>query len=269
MPLLISETNLSRGWAKLLVEAVDTPGSKVSPVVLSLTGFNEAGMPAEIPELRQAMDTALAAKEKLDVEGVAYTIFPQRLWQIAQGDRARLFHLYSKTFPRYKAMRKRENGRGLYFERLTMFDDQAPSNGNQLEWILSQYASRVGVRRSMFQATTFDPRRDHVANARLNFPCLQQVSFVPTEAGLVVNAFYATQYVFDKAYGNYLGLAHLGAFMADQMNLPLARLNVTIGVANFALTKSDGALAPLLKVARQVLLPVSAETTPAIAAIGA
>ncbi len=72
------------------------------------------------------------------------------------------------------------------------------------------------------QATTFDPGRDHVADARLIFPCLQQVSFVPTKEGLVVNAFYATQQIFDKAYGNYLGLAQLGAFMAHEMGMPLA-----------------------------------------------
>ena len=57
---------------------------------------------------------------------------------------------------------------------------RGPCDGNQLEWILSQYNSRAGVRRSMFQAATFDPARDHVASAQLGFPCLQQVSFEPT-----------------------------------------------------------------------------------------
>ena len=94
--------------------------------------------------------------------------------------------------------------------------------GNQLEWILSQYARRKGVRRSLLQATTFDPQRDHTASARLGFPCLQHVSFEPTKVGLVVNAFYATQQIFDKAYGNYLGLAQLGGFMAHEMNLPFS-----------------------------------------------
>ena len=82
----------------------------------------------------------------------------------------------------------------------------------------------------VLQAATFDPGRDHVASAQLGFPCLQQVSFEPTAAGLVVNAFYATQQIFDKAYGNYLGLAQLGAFMAHEMGMP-SRLNVMVGVA--------------------------------------
>ena len=110
-------------------------------------------------------------------------------------------------------------GRGLYFERMVMYG-RGPCDGNQLEWILSQFGSRKGVRRSMLQAATFDPGRDHVASAQLGFPCLDHVSFVPTRAGLVVNATYATQQVFDKAYGNYLGLTRLGAFMAKEMGHP-------------------------------------------------
>ena len=39
--------------------------------------------------------------------------------------------------------------------------------GINWSWILSQYGSRTNVRRSMLQATTFDPARDHVANAQL------------------------------------------------------------------------------------------------------
>lgn len=254
-PLVISETNLSRAWAKLFVTVIDRSGNKISPVMLSLTGFNEAGEIAEDPDLRTAMDGALKAKHLLDVEGVAWTIFPQRLWRIANGDRKRLFKLYADTFPRYVAMNRKANRRGLYFERLTMYGRNVPCNGNQLEWILSQYATRSGVRSSMFQATTFDPARDHVADARLGFPCMQQVAFVPTDDGLIANAFYATQYLFEKAYGNYLGLAQLSAFMANQMKLPLARLNVNVGVANLAPPKSDPALAHLLATSRSTLAP--------------
>jgi len=65
----------------------------------------------------------------------------------------------------------------------------------------------------------------------IGFPCLQHVSFVPTAAGLVANAFYATQQLL-------IGLRQLSrlgpaaAFMAHEMKIPLARLNVTVGVAN-------------------------------------
>lgn len=252
-PVMIIDTDLSRAWSRLLLGVLDGAGTEVSPLVLSLTGFGERGAAPEDPAVRQALDQLLKRKGKLKVEDVAFTIFPQRVWEMSCGDRARLFALYRATFPRWQAMNKKANGRGLYFERMVMYG-RGPCDGNQLEWILSQYGSRAGVRRSMLQATTFDPGRDHVASAQLGFPCLQQVSFEPTAAGLVVDAFYATQQIFDKAYGNYLGLAQLGAFMAHEMDMPLARMNVMVGVAKLErITKSDPDLGPLVAAAEALV----------------
>lgn len=252
-PVMISDNNLSRAWSRLLLKVLDGAGTEVSPLVLSVTGFDDNGVVPEDLAVRQAVDQLLKRKGRLKVEDVAFTIFPQRLWQMSRGERSRLFTLYRATFPRWQAMNKKANGRGLYFERMVMYG-RGPCDGNQLEWILSQYGSRAGVRRSMLQATTFDPGRDHVASAQLGFPCLQQVSFEPTAAGLVVNAFYATQQIFDKAYGNYLGLAQLGAFMSHEMDMSLARLNVMVGVAKLErITKSDPDFAPLVAAAHALV----------------
>ncbi len=257
-PTVVSDTDLSRAWAKVFLHILDGRGTEVSPLVLSLTGFDEQDELHEIAPVRQALDQALKQKRKISVEDVAYTIFPERLWQISGRNRGRLFELYRGVFPRYVAMNRRANGRGLYFERLTMFGGNVPCNGNQLEWILSQYNSRSGIRDSMFQAAVFDPARDHIANARVGFPCMQHISFVPTGDGLVVNAFYATQYVFEKAYGNYLGLAQLGAFMAHEMGMHLARLNVTVGVAKIdGISKNDAILKPVSEAARAALCSIS------------
>lgn len=264
-PIMINDNNLSRAWSRLLLRVLDGAGTEVSPLVLSVTGFDEKGVAPEDPAVRQALDQLLKRKGKLKVEDVAFTIFPQRVWEMSRGDRTRLFTLYRATFPRWQAMNKKANGRGLYFERMLMYG-RGPCDGNQLEWILSQYGSRAGVRRSMLQATTFDPGRDHVASAQLGFPCLQQVSFEPTAVGLVMNAFYATQQIFDKAYGNYLGLAQLGAFMAHEMNMPLTRLNVMVGVAKLErITKSDPDFAPLVSAAQALVSgPVGAPTRPMV-----
>jgi hypothetical protein len=251
-PLLVEEPDLSRAWAKAVLHVVEHTGLEISPLILSVTGFDD-GVPAETQAVRSALDALLLAKGMRNVEDVAFTIFPQRLWQVAQGDRARLFKFYRDAFPRYQAMNPRDNRRGLYFERLTGYG-RGPCDGNQLEWILSQFNGREGVRRSMFQASVFDPERDHVADAQLQFPCLQHVSFEPTKEGLVINAFYATQQLFVKAYGNYLGIAQLGAFMAQEMKMKLIRMNVIIGVAKFErISKTDPSLAPLLEAARACL----------------
>jgi len=267
-PFVIEEHSVSTAYAKLLLHILSHPGNEVAPLVLSIDGFDSGYDIPEDPDVRIEMDKLLAAKGKREVEDVAFTIFPQRFWVMAQGDRAKLFQYYAMAFPFYRARNRQANGRGLYFERLTMYG-RGPCDGNQLEWILSQYESRPGVRRSMFQATTFDPGRDHTASALVGFPCLQQVSFVPTASGLVANAFYATQQLFDKAYGNYLGLAQLAAFMAYEMNIPLARLNVTVGVAKLErISKTDRALQPLVAAAKACLArpaPQSVRAIPLIA----
>jgi hypothetical protein len=76
--------------------------------------------------------------------------------------------------------------------------------------------------------------------ALLVFRCLQHVTFVPMHDGtLTMNAFYATQQIFRKGYGNYLGLCRLGAFMAGEMGLKLSRVCISVGVAKMDIPKTD------------------------------
>lgn len=257
-PLLIDEEGVSRAYARLILAVADSPGVEVAPLVLSINGFLPDRTTPEDGPLRAEMDALLNSKGRMSVDDVAFTIFPEELWRLAQRNRTRLFEYFRLAWPSYRAMNPRANGRGLYFQRMTMYG-RGPCDGNQLEWILGQSA-RKGVRRSMAQVATFDPGRDHDATAQLGFPCLQQVSFVPASDGLVVNGFYATQQIFDKAYGNYLGLARLGAFMAHEMGIPLARLNVMVGVAKLErIGKTDAAMRPLIAAARQCLAPADCE----------
>jgi hypothetical protein len=250
-PLLVEDDNLSRAWSRALLRAVDFPGTEISPLLLSLTGLDNSGVPREDYAVRTSLDSALIALDFPDIETVAFTIFPQCYWELADDDRAKYYALCVDAAPRLRAMNRSANGRGLYFERLMNYGS-GPMDGNQLEWIISEFTRRLGVRRSMLQASIFDPARDHVGSAQLGFPCLQHVSFVPLGRDLVINAFYATQQLFDKAYGNYLGLVQLGAFMAKAMNLVLSRVNVFVGVAKLErVGKHNAHLQPVLAAARR------------------
>jgi hypothetical protein len=86
------------------------------------------------------------------------------------------------------------------------------------------------VRRSALQLAVFDAARDHSKAAQLGFPCLQHVTAAPTAEGLCINGFYATQYVVERAYGNYLGLCRLGRFLAHEFEMPLARMTCFTGI---------------------------------------
>jgi thymidylate synthase len=127
---------------------------------------------------------------------------------------------------------------------------------NQLAWILDEYSRNPASRKSKWQATTYDPYRDVSSTAQLEFPCLQQVSFTFVRPnGLVVNAFYATQQILRKGYGNYLGLSRLGAFMAEEMGRSLARVNVFVGVAQMDndIGKTSSLIEPVVESVRDVL----------------
>src|ERR1700720_3796353 len=96
-PVMINDSNLSRAWARLLLGVLDGAGTEVSPLVLSVTGFGENGAVPEESAVRHALDHLLKRKRRLKVEDVAFTIFPQRVWEMSRGDRARLFTLYRAT----------------------------------------------------------------------------------------------------------------------------------------------------------------------------
>ncbi|MEG4251804.1 thymidylate synthase [Microcoleus sp. Pol10D4] len=260
-PLLIEETNLSRAWSRAFLHIINNPGKEISPLLVSLTGLTN-GIAQEERGIREALDNSLIANNKQKVHTVANTIFPNSLWKRSKYDRNRLFEMYLNALPRYKALERHKNQRGIYFERLIAFGS-GPENGNQLEYIISQYKSRQGVRTSMFQASIFDPARDHVSSAQIPFPCLQHVSFVPhKDKTLTVNAFYATQQIWEKAYGNYLGLCRLGDFMAHEMGLTLGRMNCFVGVAKLdTITKSHHSLTLLKNVARNALHPTNDQQT--------
>lgn len=251
-PATISADNLSLAWAKVMLE-LSRPGiTRITPLTLVVRGYDANGVAKEDREVRIAIDEFLQAQGKRDTENVAWTIFPQRYWEISGGDREAFFDLFIESFQRVQDFNPRNNKRGSYFQRLV--DLNGGGKGpNQLKWMLDDYEAHSKARRtSKFQATTFDPARDYSSASLLEFPCLQQVSFTFDEGALHLNAFYATQQIARKAYGNYLGLSRLGAFMAHEMKLRFTQMNVFVGVAQMDVAKSDPDLVKLMKVANQL-----------------
>ena len=178
----------------------------------------------ENPLIRGVLDQELTRREKPSCHTVANTIFPQSLWN-SKRNRQLLFERYEKAWPYVKKCPA--NKRGVYFRRLTCFKN-GKGPVNQLEHIIETW-HKGNHRHAALGAPLFDPRRDHTNSQQQGFPCLQHVSFSPLgtngEDGLIVTGYYPTQYFFEKAYGNYLGLYRLGRFMAHEMGLELKQVN--------------------------------------------
>lgn len=227
-PTLIEAESISVAWGSALLKIVDNPGKILSPLLVSINNFNEDSL-TEDNEIYNELDRSLIETGNQNIKTVANTIFPYSIWKKNKQDRNKFYKNYIDILPRIKALEKIKNRRGLYFERLIKFSEEN-NNCNQLEHIINEFNQRNSVRRSMLQAATFDPVRDHSRAAQMGFPCLQHISFVPVNDYLNLNAFYATQQLFMKAYGNYLGLCRLGNFMAHEMNLNLGTVNFYIGI---------------------------------------
>jgi len=220
----VEGNNLSIVWAKTFQLAM-SPGP-TPPIFASISNPNEGDL--ERPYIRHVLDVSLSSFNESSVSTVANTIFPITMWNPSQ-DREQLYKRYKDAWPRIRQCPANRNG--TYFNRLINYTGEGTSN--QLEHIITIWngdgMKRPTRRHTALQTSIFDPNKDHSRSPQHGFPCLQQVSFTPLGAkgrnGLSVTGLYPTQLIFEKAYGNYLGLYRLGSFMAHEMNISLAQVN--------------------------------------------
>jgi hypothetical protein len=220
----IVDTNLSWAWAKAFLQVMDASGGQLHPCLVTVENFGD-GKDLEDITVRKLLDTELKRRSETSCASVSGTIFPISMWNPSlRNDAHSLFDRYNKA---WLGIRKcPANRNGVYFRRLTAFDPYEKGNEpvNQLKFIIETYKSG-NHRKSALQAAVFDPRKDHTNSRQKGFPCLQQVAFTPLPGnGMSVTGFYATQYQFEKAYGNYLGLYYLGRFMAKHLELKLTQV---------------------------------------------
>ena len=219
--LVITENNLSLAWGKAFLEVFKH--NEIAPLVVVIDNLQNTD-PPEIAGIRNALDDAMSSEGLgLSCHEVANTIFPISLWN-PQKNRSKLFDRYLQILVRIR--RHRRNLHGVYFQRLISHGSLGPEHRgvNQLEHIINTW-HRGNHRRSALQASIVDPNVDHTHQRQRGFPCLQQVAFAPQgDSGLSVTGFYAKQHMFERAYGNYLGLCRLGRFMAHEMGLTLRQV---------------------------------------------
>ena len=256
--MVIDETNLSVAWGKAFLALWRS--KEIAPLVVTIRagGGDE---PAELPIIRQDLDRTLTELGKQSCHTIANTIFPQNMWNPTLSS-DQLFQRYRKLIPYLK--RHSANRNGLYFQRFVAYgSDKGTDDGvNQLEHIIQVWKAGH-ARRTALQAAVFDPHIDHTMQRQRGFPCLQQVSFAKDDTGgLAVTGVYATQYIVEKAYGNYLGLRRLGHFMAHEMGLPFSKVTciatpaVRGNVAKYNLSSLYETVSAALEQPRLALMPV-------------
>lgn len=239
-PLIVSSNSVSGVWIGVMEALLRRGVARLTPVVAAIDVSEDAN--DDDGDLQRAIDIELTSRRLYSINTTANTIFPRSLWD-PTAPRSLVYGRYLRILPVLKRLDRR-NQYGTYFERLIAYrrtpDDEAPVI-NQLEHIVTTY-QRGNRRRSALQAALFNPAFDQNHQRRRGFPCLQYVTFDPDPRdGLQVTGVYTTQYVFDRGFGNYLGVFNLGLFMAHEMNLSLTKVTtITMRAELGAIRKTDG-----------------------------
>lgn len=230
---MIEDSNMSTAWYRIFKHIVDNPGKEITPLVLTLSAFEED------KRIRSILNSDLNTNKLDSIDVVSETIFPKSLYEYCNKNREALYETYlTNALPRLKKIDSR-NSNGTYFERLIAFGDVRK---NQLQIIIDSLKDDSKIkRRSKLQMAIFDPLKDHKTGVFQGFPCLQHVTFYKSKSGgLILNSFYAVQYLYQRAYGNWMGLINLGKFIANETNLEFERFNCFIGVEELDhLSKKD------------------------------
>lgn len=255
------ETNLAVAWAKAYLQMRQRPGKEIAPFAVSIHNPSGLSLPDSLENpLVTKLDECLKNDHLQSVEIVAFTIFPDRLWRLCGGDRTSFYReamLNLRTFAKWQPTKNRG---GIYFGRLFGFGinhrtgeslGYEPTKaldvgGNQIEHVIRQLTKSVEDRRTVarmqLQAATFDPFRDLTTSGQPCFPCLQHIAFNTNiqKQSLELSAFYATQQLYVKAYGNWLGLCRLGKFVAGQSGLVLTRFTCFVNVQKMNKSPKNG-----------------------------
>lgn len=236
-PVVIENESASTAWALAFNEIADAPKHEIVPLIVCVTGFDESVV-REDQRIRALLDAELRSRGMQSIRTVASTIFPSSLWN-PNNPPQDLFDRYLRVLPRLRKCQLNHNG--VYFERMIRFQPKdALAPVNQLAHILT---TRVAGnrRRSAYQLSVIDPTRDHTNQRQRGFPCLQQVSISPIgDDELSVTGFYATQTLFERAYGNYIGLCELGRFFAHEWGRQLARVTCVASIAELDIGAGEG-----------------------------
>lgn len=224
----IIENNLTYAWGGAVSLILKKGINEIQPLIVTVNGFHNS-QPEEDLEIRKYLDDLLESKNRYNSNTVANTIFPRSLWSKDQR-RELLYERFRNIFPKILKYDPIGKKYGRYFDRMIDYGS-GNKKVNQLEYLISTRMEKGNRRRSALQVGIIDPLKDHTNQPVRGFPCLQQIAFAPLDGGgLSVTGFYPSQYLFDRAYGNYLGLCWLGHFVAHEFGLELKEMTCIAGI---------------------------------------
>lgn len=254
----IHAPDVSTAWLEAVATLFRLEGRSAFHTVVSIDDPT-----AEDLAVRARLDELLAGLGMDGVATVANTIFPNRI-AATSADHAHLVRRYRAYYP---VLRRLDPGNrsGTYFGRLVAY----PANDGAIDQIglvierLQTELATGSPKSARYEAVidlpaSADAQSEEIAdpdempadnlslvgsvsapvyvpgkdNSPLGFPCLSHCSFqLGCDGRLHALAQYRSQYMVQRAYGNYLGLGRLLQHVAGQAGLAVGQLTVVAGYA--------------------------------------
>ncbi|AQA21450.1 thymidylate synthase family protein [Rhodococcus sp. MTM3W5.2] len=236
---LVVADSVSEGWLGAVQAVHEQSDHKMLQLITRIRAPH-----VEVPAIRREIDSFLEALGRDPVETVANTIFPQQLAQ-ASGDIGALVTRYRRMYPTITKL-SNDNRRGTYFGRLVAHPGRKTpvDQLGQLAAKIQTERAKTGPMKARYELSVagpsdagtdhgsvdvYDPDSD--SKALMGFPCLSFCSFQLDGDSLHLVAHYRSQYLIQRGYGNYLGLARLQAYLAQQTGTQPGQLTVVAGLA--------------------------------------
>jgi hypothetical protein len=237
----VAANTCTEAWVKAANYLRHTPGKTAYNLLLDIQSphvVTQADMQAIA-----LLDQLLSKHDHYSVSTVAGTIFPQGLY--ARFGAKGVFEIYpNDVYPRIK-----ENSWGRYAYRIVRRRNSQGKYFNPLEQLVRKLKKQLAGERTFravyelptvedLEISTYDAALD--ADRLLPHPCLSHLSFKVSEDNkqLLLTALYRSQYFFQKALGNLVGLAQLQRFAAQEAGLTPGNL---ICLATLATLDTSGA----------------------------
>jgi Thymidylate synthase. len=228
---LIDAENVSTAWLDAVRVVNAVTGRKVAVHLIARIRRPDQ----EVESIRREADWLVEAcskpkKPKPFIDTTRNTIFPEA-WAARNPEPSDLAAYYRDRYTETGLRGIRANRAGTYFGRIVAYPRGDGTTGDQLSETVRKLRQELACPRpksSRYEINIFSEALD---KNPMSFPCLAHVSLHLHARALNMQAVYRNEYLVGRAYGNFLGLGQLLAYIATAANVEVGELLMSINHA--------------------------------------
>jgi thymidylate synthase len=244
-PRSVLAADLSSGWLGAVGFLVEQPDKKAVHLLVRILDptHEDSAVQQAVQELIDERNRGRSEKRRLpDIETTRNTIFPAS-WAARYPEPGDLATHYRERYTKDGLRGFPANRDGTYFGRIVSYPrsdaDTVEESADQLTETVRKLRVELATgqaKSSRYEINIYNERHDR---SPMSFPCLAHVSVHLHEHALHMQAIYRNEYLLERGYGNFLGLAELQQYIAAAVDLPVGELLMTIGHAELDAPKTS------------------------------